>query len=48
MSHVDIQAGLARAWGNMCIMLLYTLGWQGPGVIIVSCCYTGWGGKGLG
>ena len=32
----------------MCIMLLYTLGWQGPGVIIVSCCYTGWGGKGLG
>ena len=29
-------------------MLLYRVGWQGPRVTSVSCCYTGWGGKGLG
>ena len=48
MYHIVIQAGVAKAWGHHCPMLLYRLGWQGPRITSVSCCYTDRGGKGLG
>ena len=40
--------GMVWAYGHKCIMLLYRLGWQRPRITSVSCCYTGWGGKGMG